>query len=96
MSQRKVEKTVTQVWRQTIKTCDLCGLQTEPGCDWPSKGFHTLNETEIECKVGSVWPSGDDDRTLYRLDVCPTCFVDKFIPAVEKALGVKFTTGDVE
>jgi len=93
VSQRKIEQVVTQTWKRTIVKCDLCGLETRPGEDWPTKGYHNRDETCIECKVGSVWPDGSDDRTHYRLDLCPACFVEKFVPAVEKTLGVVFDRG---
>jgi hypothetical protein len=35
-------------------------------------------------------------RDLYRLDVCPPCFMGKFMPGVEKLFGVKFTKTDSE
>lgn len=95
MSQRKVETEVTRKWTQTIRRCDLCGLETKPGHDWPGEGGFERPDTEVVCKVGAVYPEGDM-RTYHRLDVCPKCFVERFVPAVEEALGVRFETGDVD
>ncbi len=96
MSRRKIDEAVpATVRKRTIMTCDLCGIETKPGGDWPTKESWEMPDTEIIAKIGDVFPEGDM-RTYYRLDVCPTCFVEVFVPKVEKALGVKFSTGDVE
>lgn len=96
MSKRKVEREQTHKWMATITKCDLCGVETQPGHDWPDQKWHEMNETSIHCTIGKVWPDGQDDRSYHRLDVCPRCFVDKFVPTVEAALGVKFHRGEVE
>lgn len=87
---RKIEEVVTQKWARTIITCDLCGFETEPGGDWPSSKAWERNTTEIEARIGDFFPDDGDFRTVYRLDVCPTCFIDKFKPGVEKLFNVKF------
>lgn len=76
----------------TIHVCDLCGKESEPGedLDDDSEDIYGQSETTIEGRFGVVWPNGDDDRTTTYLDVCPTCFRDRFVPAVESALGIKF------
>ncbi len=94
MSRRKAtEPTTPKPWFPTITTCDLCGLETAPGHDWPSQTWYEQNETEITCTIGEVYPDGDDHRGYIRLDVCPKCFVDKLVPAVEERFGVKFARG---
>ena len=91
MSKRKVtvvrpEHTV----ELTVTGCELCQRETAPGMLWRKPGSFDSTETSVECHTGSVFPDGNDVREHFTLDVCPECFVEKFIPAVEKALGVKF------
>lgn len=75
----------------TIRVCDLCGKESRPGeyLD-DGGGLYDRPEVTIEGMFGDVWPNGDDDRTTTYLDVCPPCFRDRFVPAVETALGIKF------
>lgn len=84
--------------KRTIKKCDLCGIETEPGHDWPQQSFKSKayddtgfarHDTEIEAVIGDVFPEGDF-RTRFRIDVCPKCFVERFIPEVEKLFGITF------
>ncbi len=68
--------------------CDICETRIKPCGGWDSS---TVN---VGARLGEVFPEGDF-RTVYEVDICPKCFTDKVIPAVE-SLGCKFRQRDAE
>ena len=69
--------------------CDVCGLKVGRGEAWD------MNDATVEARIGKVYPEGDF-RQKYSIDICPACFVEKLIPALESALGVRFVKEDSE
>lgn len=88
------QKTVTRVETTVRRTCDLCGVEAPCSWTWSREANWKRDETTIEVLTGDVWPEGDC-RTRRWVDVCPSCFAAKVVPAIE-ALGCKFHEEDVE
>lgn len=80
----------------THRSCDLCGI-TSRGEDWRG-GTYEVNETTVKVEIvgefGEAYPEGGS-KTVYDIDLCPACFRDKLIPALE-ALGVKVEPREVD
>lgn len=74
--------------------CDLCGAKTKGG-GWEGESNFSHPETRLECLTGDIYPEGDY-RQYARLDVCPTCFETKIIPALESKFKVSFSRGDID
>jgi len=72
----------------TKTLCDGCGKPSDIG------GAYEINEVTIEARLGDVYPEGDQ-RTVYDLDVCATCFKTKVIPALA-AIGLRFRERDAD
>ena len=86
-------------WTTSYEKCDLCGNKSDPRNGWLGHGPGATSrafdrtDTKVECRIGDVYPeedSEDNNQAMWVLDVCPTCFVEKFVPTVEAALNVKF------
>jgi hypothetical protein len=69
--------------------CDGCGESVEKYND-----AYRADDITIAARLGNVFPEGDC-RTVYDLDVCSGCFVDKVIPALASA-GLVFRERDID
>ena len=66
--------------------CDLCGAETKDRYNWGG-GSWQRDETTVEMKTraviehntGDSYPEGGSG-TVYRVDICPTCFHEKLVP----------------
>lgn len=81
----KVTKTVTNTLL-VRRVCDLCGRESKgAGCDEWDAGSYEVNETEVLVKVrqkeGRSYPE-TGSGTEYEIDLCPTCFKEKLVPAL--------------
>jgi hypothetical protein len=76
-----------------VFSCDLCGRASPSPYDWASKHMHDLI-TQIELRDTTYETGLDSSGTITSADVCPECFVDKVVPALE-AIGLKFRMRDV-
>jgi hypothetical protein len=80
--------------------CNFCGVEARSyhhagdAPEWPVKKSFEVNETSIFMKTGDSYPE-TGSGTFKELHVCPTCFAEKVIPALE-SLGVKFDEVDWE
>lgn len=63
--------------------CDVCKESVT------AKDYYDRTEVEIQAAIGSVYPE-NDHRDRKWLDCCARCFVERVVPALESALGVKF------
>lgn len=72
--------------------CDLCGAEDVNG-NWGAGNF-SVDEVTIEAKSGNNFPEGGSGKIL-RCDVCPACFEDKVIPALE-SIGLKMNESEWE
>lgn len=79
------QKNVKKVF-VTETVCDICGLRNK-GDDW-SNGTFKVSETDVFYRHGELYPEGGSTTTK-KADICPTCFTEKLVPALE-ALGCKF------
>ena len=66
-------------------TCDLCGATSHLGDSWGADVFTVLG-TEVKLEQGHRYPEGGNITTT-RIDICPTCFVEKLVPWVEQQGG---------
>jgi hypothetical protein len=88
-----------EIPKERIKTvatlCDLCGKDVDERVKEHTGvgGFYDGTEVEVEATVGELYPDGDDHRTVFEIDICVVCFMEKVKPAIE-ALGCKFRERD--
>jgi hypothetical protein len=86
----KETKTITREEIRIVKTtCDICGAEQYKSDRWPHKSFK-FDDTTFEHSYGTNYPEGGDSNTL-RLDICPTCTVDKIVPFLEQLAKKSFT-----
>lgn len=77
-----------------VFSCDLCGRASPTSYDWSPHGDCELS-TCIELRdTTSATAYPEWTGTVTKADVCPGCFKEKIIPALE-AIGLKFRTRDV-
>ena len=82
--QREVPAKTTTVVVAVV--CDLCGAEAKSRYNW---GGETWERDETKVKMdarptvehgkGSSYPEGGWG-TVYRVDICPTCFREKLVP----------------
>lgn len=82
---KEVVKTVTFF---TEKRCDICDTKANSELNWERTPFG-WDETEITRTHGLCYPDGDFMKRI-SLDMCPSCWCEKFVPWVESQ-GGKFT-----
>lgn len=75
-----------------VYSCDLCGRISPSQYDWAEERKRELS-THLELR-DSTYGGFDPVGTTTSADVCPECFVDKVVPALE-AIGLKFRTTDI-
>jgi hypothetical protein len=89
----KILKTIPETVRQKTVVdkviCDICKNSIEP------ESNYDYSEVNIEAVLGSAYPDSDC-RTLYIIDVCPNCFMNKVKPLIEKEYGIEFREIDNE
>ncbi len=86
---KKIPQEVKAHWVETRVECDICHQDVRANRDsWDG------SEIEIEAKIGSIYPEADT-RDGYRVDVCPTCFLEKVVPAI-RSLGATWTEFSAE
>jgi hypothetical protein len=76
-----------------VYSCDLCGKASPSSYDWGADNHHDLSVTIqlSDCNYGPGESSGQHTWT----DICPECFKEKVVPAIE-ALGAVFRTKGVD
>jgi hypothetical protein len=72
-------------------TCDIC-KKTYSGIDWEKLSRYHVLETEVKLRTGQSFPEGGSGEEI-SFDVCPTCFIEKLIPAL-KELGAEPTKSE--
>ena len=73
-----VQKTRDETITESI-TCDIC-KKTYRGENWESEGYSVL-ETEVRMRTGTSYPEMSSGQET-SFDICPTCFVERLIPAM--------------
>jgi hypothetical protein len=58
--------------------CDICGRQANDDDNWNGESYG-VSETEIKYREGASYPEGGSGTEI-RVDICPTCFLDKLVP----------------
>lgn len=86
---KKINKTIEETTVVEKVICDICKKECH------SNSVYEASKIQIEAQIGEVYPEGDS-RTLYIIDVCKDCFLDKIKPLIEENLGIKFRTLDSE
>jgi hypothetical protein len=76
MSKREGDLVHPAPWRETVYVCDRCKVEAPRGV-W-SNDPH--GDTTIECKSGGEVYNDYDERTTYRVDLCPPCFTTWLVP----------------
>jgi len=64
--------------------CDFCEKDVEH-----CQNSWGADQIKLEANIGSVYPECDS-RTLYILDVCSECFLEKIKPTIESLYKVNF------
>lgn len=95
----KKETTMDTTPREIVKTidmkCDICGKPAKrPNREDWTDGSYDVNETTVECKVGTDYPSGGSWEEWIS-EICPTCFREKLIPWIESFGHTKIESKDV-
>ena len=75
-----------------VYSCDLCGRASPSQYDWGVERKHDLS-VSLELR-DATYTGFDPVGKSISADVCPECFVDKVIPALE-VIGLKFRTRDI-
>jgi hypothetical protein len=75
-------KVVTET-KQVFKyvQCDICGSQATDNDNWEGE-YYGVSETEIKYREGTSYPEGGSG-TAIKVDICPTCFMEKLVPWLE-------------
>lgn len=77
-------KTEQQTFEHCIEMiCDICGLKSDSQYSWPDQDEFEVGEVEIRFKEGVNYGSDGGSGTEYNPDICPKCFKEKVIPALE-------------
>ena len=80
----------------THRSCDVCGKTTKSS-DWTphnaEPSAYNYGETEVRYTFGKSYPD-DCYGDFYDIDVCPECFMNTVLPALEAAAGHKFQPKD--
>ena len=83
--------------------CDVCGAETDTSGKWKIPGLDKRFDHEtveisrtvthrIELTSGTYYPDFGTGTTTKIADICPTCFRDRVIPALEKIVGRELVT----
>ena len=64
--------------------CDIC----QKFVDWNDDSWDS-NKVVVEAVLGSRYPEADC-RQLYIIDICPSCFMEKVKPLIEKEFKTSF------
>ena len=75
---RKVAAHVEERVEDAGVSCDGCGIRVD------KQPVYRDDEVTIEARIGDVYPEGDQ-RTVYELDLCGQCFLEKALPALRAA-----------
>jgi uncharacterized protein YbbC (DUF1343 family) len=70
--------------------CDVCKQDVRLFAD-----SYDNSKIRIDGLIGNTYPEVDS-RELYIIDVCPTCFLNKIKPLIEKTYKLNFRTMDYE
>jgi hypothetical protein len=76
-------------------TCDLCGAEEDKSTRWPNPEPYDFNEVTISHEHGSRYPEGGYSQKI-SLDICPTCFKEHIIPALEAIAKKKFEYKEID
>src|SRR4051812_45214702 len=68
-----IEREVT-AYTRTI--CDSCGRDLDQRD--PADSSYMNNSVELNAAIGDIFPEGDQ-RTLYEVDICGSCFIAKVV-----------------
>lgn len=87
---KKVQRVVEERIARSRTVCDLCQEQITDRFDRRGSGKIDWDDSEvtIEAALGDRYPDDADCRTFYEVDICPTCFIEKVVPALA-GLGAK-------
>lgn len=76
-----------------VFSCDMCGRVSPGKHDWSPDENH---EISVQVEFSDYHYGFNDTKGSYmRTDICPECFKEKVVPALE-ALGAVFRTKDVD